>query len=675
MGSPDDRPPDADPPDIEGGITPPDLRAFVAENRTLAAVLAITAAAFLARLLLLGDRIAHFDEGRVGWWAINYMNTGEISYRYIIHGPLVQHINRWLFEIVGANDFTMRLPIAIIGGLLPLSVFLYREHLRDAELVAVAFFLGFNPVLVYYSRFFRSTLPVAAFGFVAFGLLVRFYDTRKPRYVHGAAAVAALMLAAKENAVAYYITWLGAGAVIAYHVLVRGSGRGVISRLWDRYVREYVFTRSALVSLGGMAFTAALFFAFRSTGTLFPSTSFNPLAYLVVAIFVVVAIAYGVFTDRGPYGVLGHVLLALTIFVGIAFFFYSPRAGDSAGPGFWKPFGNLVTAFVDLFTKFETSGFSTVFDSVSRLIEVTVDDFMDGYEYWFGGAEDKERDKYIEFFGRFLETMGQYAAPVLVLSFIGAIVELFGSREPRYVVVAVFAWGFASIFGYPLGTDIYGGWITVNAVLPLALPAGVSLGVFYRRLTRSWRGEASSNVDMASVGIVAIVFLVVVGSVGVGLVTGVYMNDTSDENSLVQYAQPGANETGANMRPAIEDMRAAAAANEGTDVLFYGDGINRDPTRRNRGGLYPRCSNIGNALPLHWYVNVTGSTADCAYDETALEQTVSAGERPPVVISKDGDADPVEEEFPNYHERTYLLRTYSDRVTFFIHPDYADEIK
>ncbi len=645
------------------------LRASATENPTLSAVIVITTLAFLLRLILLGDRIAHFDEGRVGWWAINYMNTGEISYRYIIHGPLVQHINRWLFDIAGANDFTMRLPIAIIGGLLPLSVFLYRKHLRDAELVAVAFFLACNPVLVYYSRFFRSTLPVAGFGFVAFGLLVRFYDTRNPWYVHGAAAMAALMIAAKENAVAYYITWLGAGVVVTYHVLVRGSGRGVISTVWDRYVRGYVFTRSALISLAGIAFTGALFFAFRSVGILFPSTSFDPLAYLVVAIFVIVAIVYGVFTDSEGYGVLGHVLLALVIFTGIAFFFYSPRAGDSAGPGFWKPFGTLLTAFVDLFTKFDTGGFAAFFDSVGRLYEVTVDDFVTGYEYWFGGAEEKERDKYISFFEQFLETMGQYAAPILVLSFIGATVELFGSRKPRYVVVAVFAWGFASIFGYPLGTDIYGGWITVNAVVPLALPAGVGLGVFYYRLTRSWRGKASSNADVATVGIVAIVLLVVVGSAGAGLITGVYMNDMSDENSLVQYAQPGG-----DMRPAIHDMRAAAADNEGTDVLFYGDGLNRNPDRGSRGGLYPGCSNVGNALPLHWYLNITGSTADCAYDTAALDEAVSGDDRPPVVISRASDASPVESEFPSYRRQTYLFRTFSEEVTFFIHPDYADQM-
>jgi len=662
-------------PDAGSQETPSTVRSFVAErlaavrsfaagNRALAAVIAITTVALLARLVVLGDRIAHFDEGRVGWWAINYMNTGEIHYRFIVHGPLVQHVNRWLFAVTGANDFTMRLPIAIVGGLLPLSVFLYREHLRDSELVAVAFFLAFNPVLVYYSRFFRSTLPVAAFGFVAFGLFVRFYDTRNPRYVHAAAAVAALMLAAKENAVAYYIAWIGAGAVVAYHVLFRRSGPAVLGDVWGRYVRGYLLTRSALVSLIGATVAAAMFLALLTLGTVYPSTSFEPLAYLVVAGFVVAAIVYGVFTDREAYGVLGHVLLALVIFAGVAFFFYSPRAGNTGGPGLWKTVAFLRVAFVDLVTKFDTGGFSTFFASVGDLVEVTVDDFTRGYEYWFGGAE--ETGTYVSFFEQFLETMGDYATPILVLSAVGAVVELFGSREPRYVVVAVFAWGFASVFGYPLGTDIYGGWITVNAVLPLALPAGVGLAAFYRQAARGWQGDTPGDADLITVGIVAVVFLVVVGAVGAGLATGVYTNDQSKENSLVQFAQPGD-----DMRPAIEEMRRAAADNQGTDLLFYGSGLVRETPRTGR--LYPRCLDIGDGLPLHWYVNVTGSTADCARTATDLEETTSGTDRPMVVIAKSNERNYLEGAFPNYHTETYLLRTYGDRITVLVHPRYADE--
>ena len=657
MGSPD-----AEAVETDRGSKLSDLRRFAAENPVLTAVIAIAIAALLARLVLLGDRIAHYDEGRVGWWAINYMNTGEIHYRFIIHGPLVQHVSRWLFEITGANDFTMRLPIAIIGGLLPLSVYLYREHLQDSELVAVAFFLAFNPVLVYYSRFYRSTLPVAAFAFVAFGLLVRFYDTRRPGYVHAAAVFAALMIAAKENAVVYYITWLGAGTLVVMLVLFRRSGPAVVARFWNQYVREYLFTRSAMVSLVGTGFAVTLALAFLTLGNTYPSTSFEPLAYLTVAAFVALAIYYGVFTEREAYGILGHVLLAGVIFTGIAFFFYAPRAGNTAGPGLWKTFGFLRTAFVDLFTRLDFGGFSTFFDQVSLLIEVTIDDVVRGYEYWFGGAE--ETDSYVDYLGRFLLTTGEYAAPVLVLSLVGAVAELFNSRNPRYVVVAVFAWGFVSILGYPLGTDIYGGWITVNAILPLALPAGVGLAVFYRWATPGMAFGPSSDTDLAVGGVVLVLFIVVISFVGAGLATGVYTNDQANDNSMVQFAQPGD-----DMRPALHEMRDAAADNDGTDVLFYGSGLVRESPRSGR--LYPRCLNIGDGLPLHWYVNVTGSTADCARDEGALEAKASGTDRPMVVIAKSNEKGYLEDQFPNYRTRTYLLRTFGDEVTFFIHPNYA----
>jgi uncharacterized protein (TIGR03663 family) len=666
----DDEAPESGTPDTRSDVTLSDVRAFVRANPALAGVVAVTLLALLARLVLLGDRIAHFDEGRVAWWAVNYMHTGGIEYRFIIHGPLMQHVNRWLFAIAGTNDFTMRLPVAIIGGLLPLSVWLYREHLRDGELVAVAFFLAVNPVLVYYSRFYRSTLPVAAFGFVAFGLLVRFYDTRNPRYVHAAAAVAALMLAAKENAVAYYITWVGAGAVVAYHVLFRGSGPAVLGNAWDRYVRGYLFTRSALVSLVGVVFTGAMFLAFLTLGTVFPDTSFEPIAYLSVAGFVVLAIYYGVFTDKEAYGVLGHVFLALAIFAGIAFFFYAPRSGTTGGPGLWRTFAFLRIAVVDLVTKFQTSGFGTFVDEVTLLVEVTIDDFIRGYEYWFGGAEETE--SYGEFFGQFIETTVEYAGPILVLSAVGAVVELFGSRETRYVVVAVFAWGFASIIGYPLGTDIYGGWITVNAVLPLALPAGVGLGVFYEWVKDAWRADAPGDTDLVVVGLVLVVFLVVVGAVGAGLATGVYTNDQAEENSLVQFAQPGG-----EMRPAIQAMREAAGENEGTDVLFYGDrssGLVRSEPARRDVRLYPHCTKVGNALPLQWYVNATGSTADCAYNQTSLQRVASGTDRPMVVIAKANQAEFLRGRFPNYRSETYLLRTFGDEVVFLVHPRYGDEL-
>ncbi|MFC6724985.1 glycosyltransferase family 39 protein, partial [Halobium palmae] len=66
-----------------------------------------------------------------------------------------------------------------------------------------------DPVLLYYSRFMRNDVPLAAAMFVAFGLLVRALDTRRPWYLYPAAFAAALGFAMKENAFLYFVCWLG----------------------------------------------------------------------------------------------------------------------------------------------------------------------------------------------------------------------------------------------------------------------------------------------------------------------------------------------------------------------------------------------------------------------------------------------------------------------------------
>ncbi|PSQ58523.1 MAG: hypothetical protein BRD23_06735, partial [Halobacteriales archaeon SW_9_67_25] len=217
--------PPADEPDrllagLEAGPVGRGYRAVAAVSTTRT-VLAITAVALLVRLLALGARPMHYDEARVGYWALHYIDTGSFTYRHGIHGPFVQHVNRYLFPLIGASDFTARLPVAVVGGLLPAVALLFREHLDRAELVALALFLSFNSVLVYYSRFMRSDVLLAGFMFGAFGLLVRFYDTRDVRYLYGVAVLAGFGFATKENALVYALTWLGATGLLADQALFR----------------------------------------------------------------------------------------------------------------------------------------------------------------------------------------------------------------------------------------------------------------------------------------------------------------------------------------------------------------------------------------------------------------------------------------------------------------------
>ncbi|MFB6164318.1 MAG: flippase activity-associated protein Agl23 [Haloarculaceae archaeon] len=184
------------------------------------AVVAVTVVAVLSRLVALGARPVHWDEARVGYWILRSAATGDWAYHPIIHGPFVQHADRFVFALLGANPFTLRLPVALVGGLLPLAALLFRTRLDDAETVALAVVLAANPVLLYYSRFLRSDVPLAAFTFVALGAAIQWFDTNRPRWLVVAAASLALAATTKENVFLYLLAWAGgAGLVLARSVV------------------------------------------------------------------------------------------------------------------------------------------------------------------------------------------------------------------------------------------------------------------------------------------------------------------------------------------------------------------------------------------------------------------------------------------------------------------------
>jgi len=558
------------------------------EDRTVQAVLALAALGTLLRLPLLGRRIAHFDEGRVNYWTLHFLETGEFHYRYIIHGPFVQHVDRALFAVVGPTDFAARLPIAVVGSLLPLAALLFRERLRDVEVAALAGFLGLNPLLIYYSRFMRSTLLVAGFSFVAFGLFVRAVDTGARRYAYAGAFAWTLAFAAKENALVYLLCWLGASVLLLDHWLfrpgtttsgfdrLRGWYRGVVDRPADR--------------LGPLA-----------EGALLVSTS---------------ALVVG----------------AVTLF------FYAPRSPDG-GVGLW----------------------STVFApwTLPALVDATVADIATGLDYWFArpGETENLAHTYRVRLGKFVGTGMEYAAAVGAFAVAGTVLERYFSDRPRLTVMFAAYWGFVSVLGYPLGTDIWAAWIIVNAVVPLAIPAAVGLGV----LVRTGR-DALAEDDTVSVAAAGLILLLVVGQAGAAAATGVYSDTTSADNQLVQYAQPSQ-----EMRPSVDEMAVVAAENEGTDALVYGEAFVDGKT----DGRSPACAKWFEVLPYPWYFEAHDVEVTCATDASGLpdrpppvvivKQEVEGGER---VVPR-----PVAEYVPDsYDRRTFQLRTTAKPVAVFVDP-------
>jgi len=618
------------------------------EYATLKLVTAITLLGLVLRVAFLGQRVAHFDEGRVAYWAWHFGETGSFAYRYIIHGPFIQHVDRWLFAYLGTTDFAMRLPVAVVGGLLPLSALLFRRHLRGSETVALALLFAINPLLLYYSRFMRSDILVAAFMFAAFGFLVRLYDTRKARYMYAAAVFMAFGFASKENALVYVVTWLGATGLLLAKILLLPNGfRELVVYLTDAPPGEAILDRLIAGVRARVAMLVGIVRDFRAR---------HDAAWQVAG------------------GYLGHVIFAVLLFGFVSLFFYAPRGAGVAGiehppvpatapghVGFWEGITN-PSLFGDLFT-------------------ATRERVVDQWRNWLEPAGGKSLDGYVEHFAVFIQAMGYAAGALTLCSGLGYVFDRLGYTEPRHLIPFMFYAGFVSIFGYPLGTDIGAPWIAAHAVVPLAIPAAVAVAALFR-----WGSGAIAINDEFRAGVVALVFLVATAFVMNAAVTMVYTNTTADENELVQYAQPGQ-----EFRQGIGDMnRAIAGHDSGADVVvYYGqssdqyDEVNAyvGPNRQDWGESWwntrPTCIMWYNALPLPWYFASGDMDVACENDQTNLGSRAEQAQ-PPVIITQDFDTTVPQArlETAGYTGETYQMRTSGTRnhFTVWTYNDSADNV-
>ncbi|WP_137684164.1 flippase activity-associated protein Agl23 [Haloarcula mannanilytica] len=627
---------------------------------TVKLVVAVTLLGLVLRVAALGSRVAHFDEGRVAYWALNLRDSGSFAYRYIIHGPFIQHVDSWVFTVAAPTDFTMRLPVAIVGGLLPLTALLFREHLRSDETVLTAAFLALNPVLLYFSRFMRSDVLVAAFMFTAFGLLVRFVDTRKPRYLYGVGAFMALGFASKENAIVYVLTWLGATGLLLAKVLVLPNG----------YRDAAGFLRSVPSAGAIWGRLRGRFWAdirrVRDIGRSFRDRHDSAASVLA---------AYA-----------SHIVLATLVFAFVSLFFYAPRGAGVAG--IEHPPAPAASGDVNFW-----SGVTNL-SLFPELVQTTWERVVDQYTEWFSPASEKATTtdtgliESIETFyesvdGHYevlLKALGYAAAPLLLFSAFGYALDRLGTVEPRHLIPFLAYGGYVSILGYPIGTDIGAPWLAVHVVVPLSVPAAVGLAAVVR-----WGSESLSAEDVTGVAIAATILLLVTALVGNTAATQVYANEHLEGNPLVQYAQPQE-----SLRADLAEMdRIATAHGNGTDVVMYhgesGDAYDggdayvkedRDEWNDSWWDTRPTCLQWHNSLPLPWYFAADDVNVTCENRPGVLVEQAQAGQ-PPILITQQVDSTvPTQRlEDAGYEPRTHRMRTKysSNDMTVWVHESYGRE--
>jgi uncharacterized protein (TIGR03663 family) len=605
-------------------------------RRTLYALAAITVLSLLARLVGLGARIFHWDEGRVGYWILRYAESGLWEYRPIVHGPFLYHVNDVVFAAIGASDFSARLVVALVGGLLPLAAWLFHEHLEDTELVALGLFLAANPVLLYYSRFMRNDVLLAAFMLFALGFFVRAVDTGSTWYLYPGTLAFALGFTTKENAILYPLCWAGAVVLLLDHRLLLAGRRP--SRRVARSDRSNPNTESGSEAdsgsgpeSGGEAPSAESLAG--DGGTLLS----RPLKRTRSRREVAAEYAWAAFGGLRRW--LGPLVLSAALFLAVIVLFYAPRtAGEGVGFGATLSDPTLLPALVE----------TTLVDTGTAV-----------YDLWVvGGHQDHA---YLPFLGGFLETMAYGAATLSLLAVVGVLADRYSGDGPRDFVSLAFYWGFVSVLGYPIVTDIEAPWATVHAIVPLAVPAAVGAALLFR-----WGREAIRDGDVVGIALAVVIVVLAAGTTAATAADAAYLGSTDRENEeVLQWAQPGN-----DLEPVLEDVGEIAANNRGTDVLFWGtvrpgsdeellyvanESSDRQPGAE--GGWYDR-------LPLPWYLerydaNVT-STPPSANPEIALENP------PPVVIAYDWNRSDLEPHLEGYTVSEHDFRLWQDEIVVFV---------
>jgi uncharacterized protein (TIGR03663 family) len=559
---------------------------------TLLALVAISLLALLVRVVALGGRVMHWDEGRVGYWILRYGETGVHSYRPIVHGPFLPIVNDYLFAVVPASDFAARLPVAVVGGCLPLAAYLFRDYLRDDETVALGALLAFSPLVVYYSRFMRNDVLVAAFSVVALGFLLRLLATRRLAYLVAAGAAFGLAVTTKENAVLYVLCFLGAGALVLDHRLVRethteGSLGDVLAEAWPTAVYRWVKG---------------------------PERTF----------------------ERGLARVGAALAGGVGVFFLVAAFFYAPR------PELWGALGN-------------PAALPGVFEAA------TVDPAERFYGTWVDGTH-QDHD-YLPYLYDYLETLA-YGAPVVVaFAVVGAVLDRYSEGGFRPLVAFAVYWGLASVVGYPIATDIQAPWAAVHAVVAFAIPAAVGLAFVVRSGL-----DALAAEDTVSTALAALVVLAAVGGV-VGANVAYFNSAEEADREVLQWAQPGN-----DLRASLADVRTVTAANDGTDVLFYGtktpggDSVELYVSDESSADTPPPGGPAWHSrLPLPWYLELYDAEVASTAPDTPPAEALS--DPPPVVVAHDWDRDALAPHLDGYTAREHAFKLWGEHVVVFVDED------
>lgn len=114
----------------------------------------IVALALALRLVLLGIKPAHFDEGVNGWFVDQMTRTGYYHYDPTnFHGPLHFYVLFVAQTLFGRHEWALRLPLALVSTACVAMMFAFRPYFGQGACRIAALCMAVSPGFVFYGRY------------------------------------------------------------------------------------------------------------------------------------------------------------------------------------------------------------------------------------------------------------------------------------------------------------------------------------------------------------------------------------------------------------------------------------------------------------------------------------------------------------------------------------------
>jgi len=154
----------------------------------------------------------------------------------MMHGPFLFHATALSYFFFGDDDFTARIPVALMGVAIVAFPYLLRHWLGRTGALVTSFLLLISPSVSYYSRYIRHDIPVILWSLITIWAIFSYLRDGRDRWLYLLAGGVSLAFATKEVA---YIYNAIVGLFLVGLLVLEATQRE--NRTWNRLHKLRIF--------------------------------------------------------------------------------------------------------------------------------------------------------------------------------------------------------------------------------------------------------------------------------------------------------------------------------------------------------------------------------------------------------------------------------------------------